>query len=68
MNILADGLEDRVIFPGSLDPLEVSGPPVGQSSQEQGRDGEGGEEEGGDGEDDRGRQQDNERLLLFASQ
>ena len=56
INILADGLEDSVIFSGSFDPLQVSSPPVGQSSQHQCWDGEGGEEEGGDGEDDGGQQ------------
>ena len=56
INILADGLEDKVIVPGGFDPLQVASPPVGQSSQYQGRDGEGSEEEGGDGEDDGGQQ------------
>ena len=58
INVLA-GLEDDVIFPGSFDPLEVSCPPVGQSSQYQGWDGEGSEEEGEDGEDEGAQQQDN---------
>ena len=56
INILADGLEDKVIVPGGFDPLQVPSPPVSQSSQYQGRDGEGSEEEGGDGEDDGGQQ------------
>ena len=52
---MAGGLQDNLVFPG-FDPLQVSSPPVGQSSQYQGWDGEGGEEEGGEGEKEGGQQ------------
>ena len=55
VNIFAGGLQDNLVFPG-FDLLQVSSPPVGQSSQYQGWDGEGGEEEGGEGEKEGGQQ------------
>ena len=53
--IVAGGLQDNLVFPG-FDLLQVSSAPVGQSSQYQGWDGEGGEEEGGEGEKEGGQQ------------
>ena len=52
---MAGGLQDNLVFPG-FDLLQVASPPVGQSSQYQGWDGEGGEEEGGEGEKEGGQQ------------